>query len=108
VVVHGNQRNYVVALVTLDPESIAGWASSQSGLGHAAYEQIVTSKEARSMIDGYVTELNAKLNRWETVKKFVILDHDLSVESGEMTPSMKVKRKVVEDNHRAQLDELYA
>jgi len=108
VVVHGNQRNFVVALVTLDPEAISGWASSQSGLGSASYDEIVASDQARSMVDGYVTELNAKLNRWETVKKFVILDHDLSVESGEMTPSLKVKRKVVEDNHRAQLDELYA
>ncbi len=108
VVVHGNQRNFVVALVTLDPEAITGWASSQSGLGNASYEEIASSDHARKMIDGYVTELNAKLNRWETVKKFVILDHDLSVESGEMTPSLKVKRKVVEDNHRAQLDELYA
>ncbi|MBA3279863.1 MAG: long-chain fatty acid--CoA ligase [Geodermatophilaceae bacterium] len=108
VVVHGNQRNFVVALVTLDPEAISGWASSQSGLGSASYDEIVASDQARSMVDGYVTELNAKLNRWETVKKFLILDHDLSVESGEMTPSLKVKRKVVEDNHRAQLDELYA
>ncbi|MGI8652621.1 MAG: AMP-dependent synthetase/ligase [Geodermatophilaceae bacterium] len=108
VVVHGNQRNFVVALVTLDPEAISGWASSQSGLGSASYDEIVASDQARSMVDGYVTELNAKLNRWETVKKFVILDHDLSVESGELTPSLKVKRKVVEDNHRAQLDELYA
>ncbi len=108
VVVHGNQRNFVVALVTLDPEAIAGWAKSQSGLENPSYEEIAASDQARSMIDGYITELNGKLNRWETVKKFVILDHDLSIESGEMTPSMKVKRKIVEDNHRKQLDELYA
>ena len=108
IVIHGNQRNFVAALVTLDPEAIAGWAKSQSGLESASYEEIVASDQARKMLDGYVEQLNAKLNRWETVKKFVILDHDLSVESGEMTPSLKVKRKVVEDNHRAQLDELYA
>ncbi|CAN5290580.1 hypothetical protein BH24ACT9_BH24ACT9_10090 [soil metagenome] len=109
VLVHGNQRNFVVALITLDPEAIVGWAKSQGGgVQNASYEEIAASEQARSMIDGYVTELNSKLNRWETVKKFVILDHDLSVESGEMTPSMKVKRKVVEDNHRSQLDELYA
>jgi len=108
VLVHGNQRNFVSALVTLDPEAIAGWAKSQSGLENAAYEEIVASEQAKKMIDGYVSDLNSKLNRWETVKRFVILDHDLSVESGEMTPSLKVKRKVVEDNHRAQLDELYA
>jgi len=108
IVIHGNQRNFVAALVTLDPEAIAGWAKSQSGLESASYEEIVASDQARKMLDGYVEQLNAKLNRWETVKKFVILDHDLSVESGEMTPSLKVKRKVVEDNHRTQLDELYA
>jgi len=108
VLIHGNQRNFVVALVTLDPEAITGWASSQGGLGNASYEEIAASEQARSMIDGYVTELNSKLNRWETVKKFVILDHDLTVESGEMTPSLKVKRKVVEDNHRSQLDKMYA
>jgi len=108
IVIHGNQRNFVAALVTLDPEAIAGWAKSQSGLESASYEEIVASDQARKMLDGYVEQLNGKLNRWETVKKFVILDHDLSVESGEMTPSLKVKRKVVEDNHRAQLDELYA
>ena len=48
------------------------------------------------MIDGYVKELNARLNRWETVKKFTILPRDLSVETGELTPSLKVKRKAVE------------
>jgi long-chain acyl-CoA synthetase len=108
ILIHGNQRNFVSALITLDPEAIAGWAKSQSGLESASYEEIVASEQARKMIDGYVETLNSKLNRWETIKKFVILDHDLSVESGEMTPSLKVKRKVVEDNHRAQLDELYA
>ena len=48
------------------------------------------------------------MNRWETIKKWVILDHDLTVESGELTPSMKVKRKVVEENYKEQLDALYA
>ena len=108
IVVHGEQRNFVVALVTLDPEAIIGWARSQSGLENASYEEIAASEQARTMIDGYLTQLNSRLNRWESLKKFVILDHDLSVESGEMTPSLKVKRKVVEDNHRSQLDELYA
>ncbi len=108
IVVHGNQRNFVSALITLDPEAIAGWAKSQSGLESAAYAEIVKSDQARTMVQGYIDTLNSELNRWETLKKFVILDHDLSVESGEMTPSLKVKRKVVEDNHREQLDELYA
>ena len=59
------------------------------------------------MVQGYIDELNGKLNRWETIKKFVILDRDLTVEHGEITPSMKVKRKVVETNYKEQLDALY-
>jgi long-chain acyl-CoA synthetase len=60
------------------------------------------------MIGGYIDQLNARLNRWETVKKFVILDRDLSIESGELTPSLKVKRKVVETNNKALIDALYS
>ncbi len=60
------------------------------------------------MVQGYVDELNTELNRWETIKKFRLLDHDLTVESGELTPSMKVKRNVVEDNHKHSIDAMYA
>ena len=60
------------------------------------------------MVAGYVDELNTRLNRWETIKKWEILDHDLTIESGELTPSMKVKRNVVEDNNKERIDALYA
>jgi long-chain acyl-CoA synthetase len=52
-------------------------------------------------------DLNSRLNRWETIKDFRILDHDLSVEADELTPSMKVKRKVAEAKHRDLLDSMY-
>ena len=57
---------------------------------------------------GYVDELNGKLERWETIKKFVILPRDLTVEDGELTPSMKVRRKIVEKKYMTELDALYA
>ena len=60
------------------------------------------------MVAGYVETLNGRLNRWETIKKWILLDHDLTVESGELTPSMKVKRKVVEQNYRDDIEKLYA
>ena len=60
------------------------------------------------MVAGYVKELNAKLNRWETVKRFVILPRDLSIEDGELTPSMKVKRRVVEDTYADDIEKMYA
>jgi long-chain acyl-CoA synthetase len=60
------------------------------------------------MVQGYVDELNKNLNRWETIKKWELLDHDLSVESGELTPSMKVKRNVVEENYKDTIKALYS
>jgi len=105
--VHGADRNFVSALVTLDPEAIQGWAAD-NGLGDKSYAEIVTSPQTHEMVQGYVDELNAGLNRWETVKKFTILDHDLTVDSGELTPSLKLKRKVVSERYKDALDAHYA
>lgn len=105
--VFGNERNYVVALVTLDPDAMTGWAA-ENGMAGASYTEIVQSDAVQKMVADYVEELNGKLNRWETIKKWKVLDHDLTIESGELTPSMKVKRNVVEENHKALIDEMYA
>ena len=64
--------------------------------------------ETEQLVEGYVKELNAKLNRWETVKKFTILPRDLSIEAGEITPSMKIKRRSVETNFGEQIEKMYA
>jgi long-chain acyl-CoA synthetase len=106
-VVHGIDRNFCSAIVTLDPETIDGWAAD-NGLAGKPYAEIVTSEAAEEMVEDCVDTLNSKLNRWERIKEFIILDHDLTVEAGELTPSMKVKRKVVEERYRDQLDALYA
>ncbi|TCJ28071.1 AMP-dependent synthetase/ligase [Nocardioides jejuensis] len=105
--VHGNERNFVSALITLDPDLIADWAKD-NGLAGKSYAEIVTSDACQKMVAGYIDELNGRLNRWETVKKFVILDRDFSIEGGELTPSLKVKRKVVESNNKELIDGLYA
>lgn len=106
IVVHGDGRKFVSALITLDEEAIQGWAE-QNGLSGRTYAEVVGSPQARELISGYVDELNASLERWETIKKFVILDRDLSVEQEELTPSMKVRRKTVEKQHASVLDKLY-
>lgn len=106
-VVHGDQRNYCVALIALDPDTVADWASHHDMAG-TSYAQVVTSPPMRSTVEGYVGKLNAQLNRWEAIKKFIILDHDLTVDSGELTPNrLKVRRPVVEANYREALDALY-
>jgi long-chain acyl-CoA synthetase len=105
--VFGAERNFAVALVALDPDAITEWAA-EHGLAGRPYEEIVTSDAVRELVKGYVEELNTKLNRWETVKKWEILERDLTIESGELTPSMKVKRNVVETNERERLEAFYA
>jgi long-chain acyl-CoA synthetase len=105
--VFGNERNYCVALVTLDPDAMAGWAA-ENGMAGASYSDIVTSSAVQEMVAGYIDELNSRLNRWETIKKWELLDHDLTVESGELTPSMKVKRNVVESNYADKIEAFYA
>ncbi len=104
--VHGNERNFCVALIALDPDAMTEWASRNDMAG-ASYAEIVHSEACQKMVADYVTQLNERLNRWETIKKHIILDHDLSVESGELTPSMKVKRKVVESNYESEISALY-
>ena len=105
-VVFGNERNFCVALITLDPDAMAEWAKENGVSGD--YSEIVASDACQKMVGDYVDELNSRVNRWETIKKWKLLDHDLSVETGELTPSMKVKRNVVEDNYAELIDSFYS
>ena len=76
-------------------------------MGGKPYAEVVASPQAHALVQGYVDQLNDGLNRWETIKKFTILDHDLTVEEGDLTPSMKLRRKAVTEKHRAELDAMY-
>ncbi len=106
VVVLGQARNFCTMLVTLDPDAIVSWAATAQQSGKS-YEQIAASAEANAMVSDYVAQLNKKLNRWETIKKFTILPRDLTIEHGEMTPSMKVKRRGVESNFSVEIEKMY-
>ncbi|MFX0537663.1 AMP-dependent synthetase/ligase [Ornithinimicrobium sp. Y1847] len=105
-VVEGDGRNFVSALITLDPDAITAWGA-KNGMAGDSYAQIVTSDKAREMVQGYVDELNQKLSRHEQVKQFHILDHDLSIEDGDLTPSMKLKRRKVTEKYKDELDKFY-
>jgi len=104
--VHGAGHNYATALVTLDPDAMAGWAPTV-GLDGKPYAEVVASPQAHALVQRYVDQLNDGLNRWETIKKFTILDKDLTVEEGDLTPSMKLRRKAVTEKHQAELDAMY-
>lgn len=105
--VFGEARNYRVALVALDAEVTAGWAT-EKGLTGTTYQELVKSQAVHDLIEEHVNRLNAELNRWETIKKWALLEHDLTVEGGELTPSLKVKRALVAERNKELLDSFYA
>ncbi len=106
VLVHGDKRNFVTALITLDKEAIMKWAEGH-GMGAKEYSEVVQSAEVKQLIAPYVDEVNRSLAKYETVKQFQILPKDLDVEAGELTPSLKVRRKVVEKKYAELLDRMY-
>jgi len=106
-VVHGDQRNYCTALIAVDPEAIHPWAE-QHGLADVPYEALVQRPEVRDLFAAHIKELNERLPRWETIKDFTILPADLTIEAGELTPSLKLKRRVVEQKYGDLLDGMYS
>jgi long-chain acyl-CoA synthetase len=105
-VMHGDRRPYPVALITLDPEEIPHFAR-EHGLPEDP-AALAREPKVRELIQGVVDEVNARYARVEQIKKFAILDHDLSQETGELTPTLKVKRNVVNEKYEPLLDRLYA
>ncbi len=105
VIVHGDKRNFVTALVTLDEEATMKWAKDK--LAGKTYAQVAASNEIKALLDPFFEQVNKKLAKYETVKQYAILPKDLTVEAGELTPSLKVKRKVVEKKYGNLLDKMY-
>ena len=103
-VVVGDRQPYLVALITLDPEEAPAFAE-QHGI---AVEDLPTSEAMRAEVQRTVDEVNSHVGRVEQIKKFVILPHDLTQETGELTPTLKVKRNVVADKYGADIERMYA
>jgi long-chain acyl-CoA synthetase len=103
--VHGDKRPYLVALLTLNPEALARFAEETGQPKPPA--ELVTNAEVRARVQLEIDAVNRRLSSFETVKKFEILAKDFSVETGELTPTLKVKRKIVTERHLAALDALY-
>src|SRR5205823_3146201 len=106
VVVHGNNRNFCSALISLDPEAIGKWAKENGVAG--SYAELAKNDKVKELLKPFIDQLNAGLGSWEQIKKFGLLPSDLSIEAGELTPSMKVKRKVVETKYKDLIEGFYA
>ena len=104
-VMYGDRRPYPVALITLDPETIIPWAK-ENGLPESLAD-LAQQHQVREMVQADLDRANQKYARVEQIKKFVILDHDLTQESGELTPTLKLKRNVVNERYADLFEDLY-
>jgi long-chain acyl-CoA synthetase len=104
-VMYGDRKPYPVAMITLDPEEIIPWAKEHGlpeDLGELAEQEAV-----RELVQKELDRANSNYAQVEQVKKFTILDHDLSIESGELTPTLKVKRNIVYDRFGDLFESMY-
>jgi long-chain acyl-CoA synthetase len=102
-VVVGDRRPFLVALITLDPDELAGFAQ-EHGLEPG---DVAGSDAMREEVQRAVDEVNSKVGRVEQIKKFTILPEDLSQATGELTPTLKVKRNVVNEKFAGEVEKLY-
>ncbi|MCW3039220.1 MAG: AMP-dependent synthetase and ligase [Solirubrobacterales bacterium] len=105
-VMHGDRRAFPSMLITLDEEEIVPWAQAE-GIQDTSIAALAVDPRVRALIQELLDRANAKYAPVEQVKRFFILDHDLSQETGELTPTLKVKRNVVNEKYATRFDELY-
>jgi long-chain acyl-CoA synthetase len=104
VMVHGDKRKFLSALITLNEEATRAWGQAN---GVAAGARLGEDPKVLARIQKAVDELNGRQASYSTIKRFAILPRDFSQESGELTPTLKVKRKVVSKNYQAIIDGFY-
>ncbi len=102
----GDGQKYIAALLVLDPDLLRRWGD-RHGFPGASYAELSQMPRVRASIERFLKRANSKLERWETVKTFAILDHDLTVADGAVTPNMKVRRRQVVEAHREIVDSLF-
>ncbi|MBI1908957.1 MAG: long-chain fatty acid--CoA ligase [Deltaproteobacteria bacterium] len=106
VMIHGDKRKYLSALVTLNQAEVQKFASER-GIAFHHFGDLVRHPQIYNLIKQSIEEKNQKLPSYETIKKFAILENDFTQEAGELTPTLKVKRRFVSEKYREVLDKLY-
>lgn len=104
--IHGDRKKYVVALLTLD-EPLVRKMAREKGWTHRDYRSLTQSHEVHALIRQTVAQVNTHLASYETIKHFAILPTDFSIETGELTPSLKVKRRVCDERYKDVIEGLY-
>lgn len=102
----GDQRKYLVALVGIELDTVGAWALHQR-IGFTTYADLSSKPEVVDLIGHWVDTVNTELAQVETIKRFVLLPKELEQEDGEVTATQKVKRRAIESEFSAQIEELY-
>ena len=105
-IVVGDRRPFPAALITLDPVEIRKWAAEQGIEGDL--DVLARDERVNELVAGIVEEVNSERSRFEQVKRFAILPRDFTMEHGEVTPTLKLKRRVVLEHFADAVDALYA
>lgn len=105
-VVHGDRRNYLTALVTLNQDQVIEYANAEQIL-FSEYSELIKHPKIILLVQKMVDDVNRQLASFESVKKFIVLPIDFTVEGGELTPSLKVRRAVINKRYKAELDSMY-
>jgi long-chain acyl-CoA synthetase len=107
VVMIGDKRKFPAALVVPNFEVLEAWAA-QRGLATSGREDLVSRAAVQEHYLGLITELTPDLAQYEKIKKITVLPHEFTQETGELTPTMKVKRRVIAEKYRELIDKMYA
>ena len=107
VVLVGNERKFPAALIVPNFEMLESYAELK-GLEIKTPAEFCKHERIRNLFERQIAQHTTGLAQYETVKKFVLIENELTVESGELTPTLKVKRRVVDQNYKALIDEMYA
>lgn len=107
IVVIGDRRNFLAAAVVPAQEAVELWAKA-SGIQYTSWDDLREKPEVYALIDKDIQHLQEEFARYEKIKKFFIPPKPFTIEGGELTPSMKIKRKVVEEKYRKEIDNLYS
>jgi len=105
-IVVGDRRRYLVALIGIEADTVSDWAARR-GLAFTTYGDLSRKAEVRELISGWVDEVNRELAQVETVKRFALLEKELDHEDGELTATLKVKRRALEKQFERQIAALY-
>ena len=103
----GDAKPYIAALVTADPETLAQWKADNGKPETATIAELRDDPALRAEIQSAVDEANKAVSQAESIKKFVILDEDLTEAGGQLTPTLKVRRAIVVEQYAAQIEFLY-